>query len=161
MSTVENVWSNLVKDKEALLIANMKDIGWLKSDHSNSMVGLFGIKKNVSSLSKKSVFRRWRLYHQKSKFNKKKDTIEFKKALFLKHLVKIYRLLLINQMRKAFHTLYQARPPPLSFCLSKIVPGINEQKYDKWGDPILSRRKDKVLILGDGSIVLNLTKNIY
>ena len=170
METVEGVWSAFVREKQALVNANLEDVGWLQDiqaphkeeDEDVISIGLFGIskKKRNKKNPKRDIFRRWKLLVQKEMSLRMNDSIFGKKKLFLEHCMKIYRLVLLGLLRDAFNRLYKERPAPFSFKLSKIVPGSQKQKYDDWGDPILSRQSDIVLCLDDGSIVLNLSKQI-
>ena len=161
MNTVENVWSAVVREKQALVNANMEEIGWLNDvDHSN----LFGTQ-NKSSLStnwniKTSVFRRWKLWYQNSKSIRLNTSLDNKKRMFLQHCLRVYRLVCMNMMRDAFHLLYKSRPAPFRFKVVTLAPDSNFQRYDKWGEPMLSKRKDRLLVTHDGSIVLNLSTNM-
>jgi hypothetical protein len=161
MNTVENVWSAVVREKQALVNANMEEIGWLNDvDHSN----LFGTQ-NRSSLStnwniKTSVFRRWKLWYQNSKSIRLNTSLDNKKRMFLQHCLRVYRLVCMNMMRDAFHLLYKSRPAPFRFKVVTLAPDSNFQRYDKWGEPILSKRKDRLLLTHDGSVVLNLSTNM-
>ena len=157
MSSVEGVWSSFVRDKEALLNADMQEIGWLKDIQAPNNFHGMQIK---SSLNKRNVFRRWKLYCNKEKGIRDRSSIFGRKKLFLIHILKIYRLVLIGLMRDAFSRLYKARPAPFSFSLSQIKNGLNKPLYSKWGEKILSGNNDTVMILGDGAVVLNLTKSI-
>ena len=170
METVEGVWSAFVREKQALVNANLEDVGWLQDiqaphkeeDEDVISIGLFGIskKRRKRNNPKRDIFRRWKLLVQKEMGLRMNDSIFGKKKLFLEHCMKIYQLVLLGLLREAFNRLYKERPAPFSFKLSKIVPGSQKQKYDDWGDPILSRQSDVVLCLDDGSIVLNLSKQI-
>ena len=164
LSTVENIWSGVVRNKQALLNANLEDIGWLDDIQAPDMMFQTELKrkKRISTnpmAIKIEIFRRWKLLYKKEISDRMKQSIFGKKKLFLEHCLKIYRLVLLGLMRNAFQKLYHERPAPFSFRISEIIPGASKQMYFN-GAELLSRNNDTVLCLNDGAIILNLSKNI-
>ena len=95
MSTVETVWSSFVRDQQALVNANMKEIGWFNDmEHVDRVdrVGLFGIVNKKQRLTQPAVFRRWRMWCRKEKSIRQQNSHHGKKKMFLEHCLKIYRL---------------------------------------------------------------------
>ena len=102
-----------------------------------------------------NFFRRWYIFYQRCKSVRLKNSVRGKRDAFIRHLVRLYQLLLRRQLRRAFERMYKSQLAPYDFHISRRPP---LEEFEIGEDGKRKKNPEQVILLANGGVVLNLSR---
>ena len=155
LSGTRKLWMTAVKVEQEKLDANLAFI----EDAGKTMAAPEAVRAVVGAARRpvriEDCFRRWRLFYQRGKAVRLRNSVQGRRDAFIRHLVRLYQLLLRRHLRRAFERMYKCQLAPYDFHISRRAP-LEEFEINEVGKR--KKNPEQVILLANGGVVMNLSR---